>query len=143
MAMPRKRKASNKIDKQKLIDDRKKVTVILFKAQSTDEHYHKRLAKELRDVFYKVSNPVSVVKKIQKIVFLKKIFPDLRFQMEHDRFTDTFIHCMKQLMQADVNQYTNAGLEFMGRFVSTFQAEDMHPLFDSVFQWIFKVRILI
>lgn len=42
-------------------------------------------------------------------------------------------------MQGDFNQFNNIGLKFMAEFVSSFQAEDMHPLFDSIFQWIFKV----
>lgn len=63
----------------------------------------------------------------------------LFLQMEHDDFKATFILCLKQLMQADCNQFSNTGVKFMAEFVSSFQAEDMHPLFDSMFQWIFKV----
>lgn len=59
--------------------------------------------------------------------------------MEHDDFTSIFIVCLKQLMQSDFNQFSNLGLKFMAEFVASFQAEDMHPLFDSLFLWIFKV----
>lgn len=63
-------------------------------------------------------------------------------QMEHDDFTSTFILCLKQLMQGDSNQYNNLGLRFMATFVTSFQAEDMHPLFDSIFEWIFNVSLI-
>ncbi|XP_037033540.1 condensin complex subunit 3-like [Bradysia coprophila] len=82
----------------------------LYKVQS-DEAYHKTYAKELRQLYDR---------------------------MEHDDFTTVFIVCLKQLMQSEINQFTNTGLKFMAEFVSTFQAEDMHPLFDSIFVWIFK-----
>lgn len=59
--------------------------------------------------------------------------------MEHDDFTSIFIVCLKQLMQSDFNQFSNLGLKFMAGFVTSFQAEDMHPLFDSLFLWILKV----
>lgn len=62
-------------------------------------------------------------------------------QMEHDDFTTVFILCLKQLMQTEFNQFTNTGLKFMAEFVSSFQAEDMHPLFDSIFVWVFHVSI--
>lgn len=50
--------------------------------------------------------------------------------------------CLKQFMQQDSNQYNNTGLKFMAKFTTSFQAEDMHPLFDSMFEWIFHVNIL-
>lgn len=62
--------------------------------------------------------------------------------MNHDDFVSAFILCIKQLMQGDPNQYNNLGLKFMAKFVASFQAEDMHPLFDSIFQWIVKVSLI-
>lgn len=59
--------------------------------------------------------------------------------MEHDDFVSSLIPCLKQLMQCDSNQFNSTGLKFMAEFVSSFQAEDMHPLFDSVFLWIVTV----
>lgn len=60
--------------------------------------------------------------------------------MKHDEFTEIYIDCLKHLMGSDFNDFTDTGLKFMAEFVSTFQAEDMHPLFDSIFEWNLKVK---
>ncbi|KAG4067432.1 hypothetical protein HA402_009669 [Bradysia odoriphaga] len=110
--MPRKRKVVPKsvIPDSELNVDRNEVKKYLYRIQS-DEAYHKTYAKELRQLYER---------------------------MDHNDFTTIFIVCLKQLMQSEINQFTNTGLKFMAEFVSTFQAEDMHPLFDSIFVWIFK-----
>ncbi len=59
--------------------------------------------------------------------------------MEHDEFTESFINCLKQLLQVEGSNFVDIGLKFMAEFVTSFEAEDMHPLFDSIFQWLFKV----
>lgn len=61
--------------------------------------------------------------------------------MEHDDFTSIFIKCLKQFMTGAESRYKEIGLKFMAEFVSTFQAEDMHPLFDSIIQWNLKVSL--
>ncbi|KAJ6635929.1 Condensin complex subunit 3, partial [Pseudolycoriella hygida] len=112
--MPRKRKCVQQEKdlhfEEQLDKKRKKIMKVLLDAQ-INEVYHRKYASELRQLYE---------------------------NMEHEHFTSVFINCTKQLMQGDMNEFKNRGLKFMAEFVSTFQSEDMHSLFDSMFMWIFK-----
>lgn len=133
--MPRKRKTALKNEKmeRKTDHDRKQIMAIVYKAQ-TNEVLHKKYANDLRQIYDKVG-----VRFAYRSINSVDLIRVLQLQMEHDEFETTFILCLKQLMQGDCNHYTNAGLKFMAEFVTSFQAEDMHPLFDSIFQFIFNV----